>query len=168
MSVDEQTRAEQTRVEQLHAQTDLREDLVLRVRSIGHLLRERAVIYDRQASFPFENFADFHRLGLLSICVPKRFGGLGAAYADYVRVSAEIGRYCGATALTFNMHNATMIWCGQVADLLELSPAEQAQHEQIRAAMFEGVMQHGHIHSQPFSEGVVPGAVFRPMLMVFR
>ena len=89
-----------------------RSELVHRVRTLGPVIAERAVRYDREASFPFENFADFRRVGLLALCVPEQHGGLGASYADYVRVSEEIGRYCGATALTFNMHNATMLWCG--------------------------------------------------------
>ena len=74
------------------------------------------------------------------------------------RVSEEIGRSCGATALTFNMHNATMLWCGEVADLLDLSPKDRAGHESVRAEMFRGVIEYGHIHSQPFSEGIAPGA----------
>ena len=135
-----------------------RDELVQRVRALGPVLSERAVRYDREASFPFENFADFRREGLLALCVPTEHGGLGASYADYVRVSEEIGRYCGATALTFNMHNATMLWCGQVADSLTLTDAERAAHEQIRAHMFRGVVERGHIHSQPFSEGLAPGA----------
>jgi alkylation response protein AidB-like acyl-CoA dehydrogenase len=140
------------------AMTVDRNELVSRVRAMGPVLSERAVRYDREASFPFENFADFERLGLLAICVPARHGGLGASYADYVRVSEEIGRYCGATALTFNMHNATMLWCGQVADTLTMSPSERDDHERIRTEMFRGVVEHGHIHSQPFSEGLAPGA----------
>ena len=135
-----------------------RSELVHRVRALGPVIAERAVRYDREASFPFENFADFRRVGLLALCVPAQHGGLGASYADYVRVSEEIGRYCGATALTFNMHNATMLWCGEVADSLTMSDAERARHEQIRTAMFRGVVDHGHIHSQPFSEGLAPGA----------
>jgi alkylation response protein AidB-like acyl-CoA dehydrogenase len=135
-----------------------RAELVQRVRNLGPTMAERAVRYDREASFPFENFADFKRLGLLALCIPVEHGGLGATYADYIRVSEEIGRYCGATALTFNMHNATMLWCGEVADLLTMSPAERSSHEQIRAAMYRGVVEHGHIHSQPFSEGTNPGA----------
>ena len=135
-----------------------RNELVHRVRALGPALTERAVRYDRDASFPFENFADFRAAGLLALCVPTDHGGLGASYADYVRVSEEIGRYCGATALTFNMHNATMLWCGQVADALTLTDTERAAHEQIRAHMFRGVVEHGHIHSQPFSEGLAPGA----------
>ena len=135
-----------------------RNELVSRVRELGPVLAERAVRYDREASFPFENFADFRRLGLLAMCVPEPYGGLGATYADYVRVSEEIGRYCGSTALTFNMHNATMLWCGEVADALTMSAAERDAHERIRAEMFRGVVDHGRIHSQPFSEGLAPGA----------
>lgn len=135
-----------------------RAELVKRVRAMGPVLAERAVRYDREASFPFENFADFRSNGLLAVCVPVRYGGLGATYADYVRISEEIGRYCGATALTFNMHNATMLWCGQVADLLTMSDHERATHERIRASMFRGVVEQGHIHSQPFSEGISAGA----------
>ncbi len=140
------------------AMTVDRNELVQRVRSLGPVLTERAVRYDREASFPFENFADFRRLGLLALCVPEAYGGIGATYADYVRVSEEIGRYCGATALTFNMHNATMLWCGEVADALTMCDDERTAHERIRTEMFRGVVEDGRIHSQPFSEGLAPGA----------
>jgi alkylation response protein AidB-like acyl-CoA dehydrogenase len=135
-----------------------RNELIHRVRALGPVLTERAVRYDREASFPFENFADFRRVGLLALCVPEQYGGIGATYADYVRVSEEIGRYCGATALTFNMHNATMLWCGEVADALTMPADERATHERIRTEMFRGVVEDGRIHSQPFSEGLAPGA----------
>ena len=129
-----------------------------RVRDLGPTLTERAVRYDREASFPFENFADFRSTGLLGVTIPQSYGGLGASYADYVRVSEEVGRYCGATGLTFNMHNATMLWCGPIADLLDMNPAQRERHEEIRTEMFRGVIEDGHIHSQPFSEGHAPGA----------
>jgi alkylation response protein AidB-like acyl-CoA dehydrogenase len=135
-----------------------RHELVARVRALGPVMDARAVVYDRQASFPHENFADFRAGGLLGVCVPRRYGGLGASYADYVRVSEEVGRHCGATGLTFNMHNATMLWCGEVADLLDLTPAQREHHEGIRTRMYRGVIEDGHIHSQPFSEGLAPGA----------
>ena len=135
-----------------------RDDMIDLVRAMGPAMAERAVRYDREASFPFENFADFRANGLLGACVPTRYGGLGASYADYVRVSEEIGRYCGATALTFNMHNATMLWCGEVADLLDLDTITRHRHEHVRTQMYHGVVYAGHIHSQPFSEGLAPGA----------
>ena len=128
------------------------------VRAMGPAMKARAVKYDLEASFPHENFADFRANGLLGVSIPTRFGGLGASYADYVRVSEEVGRHCGATGLTFNMHNATMLWCGQVSDLLEMTPEQRERHEVVRTAMYRGVIERGDIHSQPFSEGLAPGA----------
>ncbi len=135
-----------------------RDEMVGLVRAMAPTMRERAVAYDLQASFPHENFDDFRSNGLLGVSVPTRYGGLGATYSDYVRVSEEVGRSCGATGLTFNMHNATMLWCGVVADLLDMTPAQREQHEAIRTEMYRGVMERGDIHSQPFSEGLSPGA----------
>ncbi|WP_088318991.1 acyl-CoA dehydrogenase family protein [Kineosporia sp. R_H_3] len=136
-----------------------RDALVAKIRELGPVLAERAVRYDLEASFPFENFADLREIGFLALCVPQRYGGLGASFADYARVSAEIGRYCGSTALTFNMHNATMLWAGEVADLLDLDDEARALHERHRTELFRGVVEDGTIHSQPFSEGVSAGAL---------
>ena len=47
--------------------------------------------YDAEASFPFENYADMRKAGILALTVPARYGGLGAAYADYAQYAAEIG-----------------------------------------------------------------------------
>ena len=135
-----------------------RDEMVARVRELGPAFTERAVRYDRDAVFPWENFADLKEAGLLALCVPREYGGQGATYADYARVSAEIGRYCGATALTFNMHNATMLWAGQVADMLDFSAEDRALHHLRRAELFRGVVEDGVIHSQPFSEGISAGA----------
>jgi alkylation response protein AidB-like acyl-CoA dehydrogenase len=135
-----------------------RDEMVARVRELGPAFTERAVRYDRDAVFPWENFADLEDAGLLALCVPREYGGVGASYADYARVSAEIGRYCGATALTFNMHNATMLWAGQVADLLDFTAEDRALHHRRRAELFRGVVEDGVIHSQPFSEGISAGA----------
>ena len=135
-----------------------RDEMVALVAAMGPAMKERAVKYDLEASFPFENFADFRYNGLMGVCVPTSHGGLGASYADYVRVSEEVGRHCGASGLTFNMHNATMLWCGEVSDLLEMTPEQRERHEEVRTEMFRGVIERGDIHSQPFSEGLAPGA----------
>jgi alkylation response protein AidB-like acyl-CoA dehydrogenase len=135
-----------------------REEMVRRVRDLGPAFTERAVRYDEDATFPFENFADLKEAGLLALCVPTSAGGLGASFADYARVSAEVGRYCGATALTFNMHNATMLWAGEVSDLLDFTAEDRVLHHARRAELFRGVVEDGKIHSQPFSEGISAGA----------
>jgi alkylation response protein AidB-like acyl-CoA dehydrogenase len=137
--------------------TNRRETFVALVQAMSETMRARAVVYDRELRFPTENFTDFRSNGLLAMCVPEQYGGGGASYSDYIRVSEEIGKACGATALTFNMHNATMLWCGEVANLLDLTAGERASHNEICARMFRGVVDQGHIHSQPFSEGTAPG-----------
>ena len=113
----------------------------------------RAARWDREASFPFDNFADLRDAGLLGICVPKACGGLGADFATYVMVAAEIGRHCGSTALSYNMHVCSTMWSGFIADTLDMSAAERSDHERIRAVHYQRVVDEGKVYSQPFSEG---------------
>ena len=113
----------------------------------------RAARWDREASFPFENFRDLREAGLLGICVPKVHGGMGADFCTYVLVAAELGRHCGSTALSFNMHVCSTMWSGFIADALDMSAAERSDHERIRAIHYARVVGQGKVYSQPFSEG---------------
>src|SRR5262249_11383382 len=106
----------------------------------------------------FENYADLHEAGLLGLCIPERYGGLGASFADYMHVNAELARWCPMTALTFNMHSQTVLWTGIVADDLDFAPAERERHERTRAALSREILEQGSIMSQPLSEGVAKGA----------
>src|SRR3954470_13856726 len=118
----------------------------------------RAAKYDREASFPFENYDDLRTHGLLGLCVPERFGGLGADFETYSLVSAEMGRWCGATALTFNMHACSALWTGPLADQLDMSAEDRAELETLRAPHFKRVVEEGAIYAQPFSEGSAAAA----------
>jgi alkylation response protein AidB-like acyl-CoA dehydrogenase len=118
----------------------------------------RAEKYDREASFPFENYADLRDAGLLALCVPESHGGRGADFETYCLVSAEMGRWCGATALTFNMHACSALWTGPLADDLEMSAAERGELETLRAEHYRRVVQDGAIYAQPFSEGSAAAA----------
>src|SRR5262245_13228864 len=82
----------------------------------------RAARYDREASFPFEDYADLHASGLLALCVPEHYGGLGADFETYCLVSEQLARGNAATALTFNMHALTMLMMGHFIKDLELAP----------------------------------------------
>ena len=113
----------------------------------------RAARWDREASFPFDNFDDLRQAGLLGICVPLAHGGLGADFTTYVLVAAELGRHCGSTALAYNMHVCSTMWAGFIADALEMRPEQRSEHERIRAIHFERVVGQGKLYSQPFSEG---------------
>lgn len=112
----------------------------------------RAARYDREASFPFENYEDLRRAGLLGLCVPQRYGGLGADYATYMILGAEIGRHCGATALTWNMHVCSTLWSGTLCDDLDMTVEQRAEHERHRSLHFERIAKEGKVYAQPFSE----------------
>jgi len=125
---------------------------------LGPRFAERAERYDREASFPFENYAELRAAGLLGLCVPEKFGGMGADLKTYSLVSATLGKYCGATALTFNMHACSTLWPGVLADDLEMTPEQRAEHERYRAVHFERVVRQGAVYAQPFSEGSAAAA----------
>ena len=88
----------------------------------------RAAEIDRQARFPTENYQDLRAAGLLGICIPREYGGRGANLRAYMLAAAEIGRYCGATALTFNMHVSSCLWTGVLADGVEMNETQREEH----------------------------------------
>ena len=113
----------------------------------------RAAAYDRDARFPTENYADLGEHGLFGICIPKAEGGLGAGFRAYCTTAAEIGRYCAATALTWNMHTCTCLWTGALADDLDMARDAREQHRRRRALHYRRVVAEGALYAQPFSEG---------------
>ena len=134
--------------------TPFQAELVDKARAFGRrVLAPRAAKYDREASFPIENFRDMHRDGLLAICIPREVGGLGADFATYCLAAAELGRYCGATALSWNMHVCSTLWSGALADDLPMSEAERSAHNARRRMHYRRILDHGAIYAQPFSEG---------------
>jgi alkylation response protein AidB-like acyl-CoA dehydrogenase len=95
------------------------------------------------------------------LTIPERYGGLGADFETYCLVSAELGRWCGATALTFNMHCGTMLWTSQMIDDLPLAPALREAHERNRSAMYRRVVDDGAVFAQSFSEPMHAAAAGR-------
>ncbi len=129
-------------------------ELVARAAELGRTrLAQHAARHDREASFPFDSFDDLRQAGLLGLCVPRAHGGLDADFSTYALVTAELGRHCAATALSFNMHVSACMGAGFIADLMDMSPAQRAEHERHRAVHFERVVRHGRLYAQPFSEG---------------
>ncbi|MCA0213865.1 MAG: acyl-CoA dehydrogenase [Proteobacteria bacterium] len=118
----------------------------------------RAAQWDETASFPFANYDDLRDAGLLKLCVPESHGGLGADYATYMMVAAEIGRHCGATALTWNMHICSTMWTGVLADGIAMTDAQRAEHAKRRELHFARIVNDGAIYAQPFSEGSAAAA----------
>ena len=118
----------------------------------------RAHRYDEEASFPFENYDDMREAGLLAMTVPKSFGGLGIEYSEYALLAAEMGRWCGATALTYNMHACTPLWSGHIADDLDMPLVDRKQHKKNCELHFSRIVHDGAIFAQPFSESSAAAA----------
>lgn len=134
--------------------TDEQAELIAKVRRFGKAkLAPRAALHDREATFPIENFRDMHPEGLLKICIPKEDGGLGADFQTYCLTAAELGRYCGATALSWNMHVCSTLWSGPLSDDLDMAPDVRKAHVERRRVHYKRIIEDGAIYAQPFSEG---------------
>jgi alkylation response protein AidB-like acyl-CoA dehydrogenase len=117
----------------------------------------RAASHDHDASFPFDDYADLRTEGLLGLCVPERYGGLGADYETYCLVAEQLAQGNASTALTFNMHCLTMMMMGVIADDMAMSSAQRERHETLRAAKYREVVEDGVFYGQPHSEPVEQG-----------
>jgi len=143
----------------MHLQPSARQDELIAL--ARHLARERfaprADRHDRYASFPFDDYADLRAEGLLGLCVPERYGGLGADYETYCLVAEQLAQGNASTALTFNMHCLTMLMMGQIADNMAMPSAVSERHEKLRAVKFGEVVEQGAFYGQPHSEPVEQG-----------
>jgi len=79
-------------------------EIVARASNLAVRFAERAPEHDRDASFPFENFAELSQAGLLSLSVPAALGGAGAGALTIARVLRVLGKADPSTALVLSMH----------------------------------------------------------------
>ncbi|MDX5357919.1 MAG: acyl-CoA/acyl-ACP dehydrogenase [Rhodobacterales bacterium] len=135
----------------------IRPEVVDTLRLVNRLGQERfaprAAAVDIDASFPVDNYRDLAEHGLLTLTVPQEFGGMGFSLGEYAMVGAEIGKHCGATALTFNMHQSSMMWSRFMFDMPNLTPEEKAAFAPLRERQFRRAVKEQGIYSQPISEG---------------
>ena len=142
-----------------HAFTPQQRSLLTLAHQLGRdNFAPRAAKWDEEASFPFANYEDLRGAGLLGLCVPQSHGGMGADFATYMMVAAEIGRFCGTTALTYNMHICSTMWTGVLADGIAMTDAQRAEHAKRRELHFARIVNDGAIYAQPFSEGSAAAA----------
>jgi alkylation response protein AidB-like acyl-CoA dehydrogenase len=75
-----------------------------RVEALAADFATRAAAHDREGSFPFENFTALHEAGLLSLTIPREFGGQGLGLSTVCRVIQGIAGGDASTALVLTMH----------------------------------------------------------------
>ncbi|PMC75241.1 acyl-CoA dehydrogenase family protein [Brachybacterium sp. UMB0905] len=66
--------------------------------------RERAVVHDRENTFPRDDLADLRERGYLRLLVPQELGGTGASLLEASRIQRRLAQAAPATALSMNMH----------------------------------------------------------------
>jgi alkylation response protein AidB-like acyl-CoA dehydrogenase len=122
------------------------------VSALGPEFQRRGFANDEEGKFPVENYADLKKHKLHAVNIPTRYGGLGGSFMDYGLFSAELARWDGPTALTFNLHAATMMWSSVIVDDFDLPAEAKKRHEANRAKIYDKVVNEGAIFAQPFSE----------------
>lgn len=123
-----------------------------RINEMGPKFAARAFGIDADASFPVENYKDLASEGFMTLTIPEEFGGHGFSLGEYAMVGAEIAKYCGATALTFNMHNSSMMWARFMYELPNLTDEDRAAFAPLRERQFRRAVKEQGIYSQPISE----------------
>jgi len=123
------------------------------VNELGKGFAERAPENDRLAKFPTKNYEELAEHGFLKLVIPKENGGFGFSLGEYAIIAAEIGKYCGSTAITFNMHTSAMLWSRYMYDMPCLTAEEKAAFGPMRDRQFRNVVEDKAIYSQPISEG---------------
>ena len=129
------------------------DDLIAIARELGETrFAPPAAQYDLEASFPTENYEDLREAGFLALTIPQEYNGLGVSFETYCLVSAEIAKWCGATALTLNMHAQTTFWTGSIFDSLSVEDDVKALQNSRRKEIYEKVILGNGLFAQPFSE----------------
>ena len=128
-------------------------EMLTKINVLGAKFAERAPVHDKEASFPTQNYIDLRDAGFLKLVIPEEFGGYGFSLGEYATIGAEIGKYCGATALTFNMHTSSMMWLRFMFEMSNLTDDERTAFTRMREIQFAKVVNDGAIFSQPISEG---------------
>ncbi len=126
-----------------------------KINELGPKFAEAAVQVDLHAQFPTDNYQALAEHGFLKLVIPKEYGGYGFSLGEYATIGAEIGKYCGATALTFNMHTSSMMWLRFMYEMPHLTADEKAAFAAMRERQFPKVVNDHALFSQPISEGGV-------------
>lgn len=72
-------------------------------------IRERAVVHDRENTFPHDDLDELRAAGYLGILVPEELGGAGLSLAAASVLQQRLAGAAPATALAINMH---LVWTG--------------------------------------------------------
>ncbi len=93
--------------------TDRQRHFLALAEPLARRFAERAARHDADGSFPSENIADLHEVGLLALTVPEEYGGMGANELEYALTLERLARGDASTALALGMSLSNL---GQIAE----------------------------------------------------
>lgn len=79
---------------------------------------------DRKHQVPLEVMRKLGEVGLLGVCFPQEYGGMGAGETGYCILMEELGRVCTSTATNVGAH----IGIGAMAIYLDGNPEQQRKY----------------------------------------
>ena len=118
----------------------------------------RAAAHDRDATFPLKDYVDLKDSGVLALCVPEKYGGLGADFETYCLVAEQLAQGNASTSLTFNMHVLVMLMMEVSVEGLDLPPQVLERHRELSERRYREVVEKGVFYAQPHSEPVESGS----------
>ncbi|MTT33115.1 acyl-CoA dehydrogenase [Terrilactibacillus sp. BCM23-1] len=104
---------------------DRHKELVNMAKAHAKKFKLRAANYDKEASFPFENFAELKESGYTALSVPKSYGGQDLSLYEFALIQENIAQGDGPTALCAGWH------LGIVMDLATRREWEPSNFEKI-------------------------------------
>lgn len=82
--------------------------LAERAETVAAIAAREAAVVDRDAVFPATAIEAARRAGLMSMLVPRQFGGAGASMSAVADVCYTLGQTCASTAMIVAMHQAAL------------------------------------------------------------
>ncbi len=131
--------------EQRSPMIEPREGLVRAAKQAAVGIKERAPETDRQRRLPVENIQDLHEAGLLTLAIPKKFGGTEADLVTQNAVYELIGGACASTAWVMGNHS---VLCTRAMGMMG-----EASHP-----LIQDVVQNGAL----ISHAAIPGGKTEP------
>ena len=69
-------------------------------------IEPNAAVWDREHHFPTELYPRLGELGLMGVCVPESYGGVGADFLSYILVLEELSRADAGVGVTVAVHTS--------------------------------------------------------------
>lgn len=122
--------------------TSRQSEIIALADRLAVIAAERALVHDRDNSFPFDTYDALRESGYLTLAVPEEFGGWGATPLEIMLGQQRLAWGDGSVALSSTMHH---LQTAGVASNMQWPP-------ELRERVLRDVVQHGALINSIASE----------------